>query len=190
MDVVAAYLSLQRCSIKAPASGFIANRNVQVGQTIKAGGPLLAIATLEQLWVDANFKENQLENIRIGQPVELTSDTYGRNVVYKGIVAGFIPGTGSTFSLLPAQNATGNWIKIVQRVPVRIHLEGENLKTHPLLLGLTMHASVDITDTSGMRLPEHPLQKRTATSTYEIDLKPIEIIIEEIIHKNLRVKSD
>ncbi|NBX21434.1 MAG: HlyD family efflux transporter periplasmic adaptor subunit, partial [Betaproteobacteria bacterium] len=123
---------------------------------------LMAIIPLNQLWVDANFKEVQLRNIRIGQPVKLTADLYGKKMEYKGTVAGLGAGTGAAFSLLPAQNATGNWIKVVQRVPVRVALDAEQLAQNPLRVGLSMEATVDVTDQSGKSLADAP---RTASAT-------------------------
>ena len=147
-----AYLAMQRSTIAAPISGYVAKRNVHVGQRIKAGDPLMALIPLDQVWVDANFKEVQLREMRIGQPVKLHADIFGKKVVYRGKIAGFSAGTGSAFSLLPAQNATGNWIKVVQRLPVRITLDPKELAEHPLQIGLSMVAEVDMKDKSGGRL--------------------------------------
>src|ERR1700729_2410779 len=133
-----AYLTLSRTELPAPVAGFVARRNVQLGQRVGPGATLMAVVPLDQVWVDANFKEPQLSRMRVGQPVTLTADLYGRHTVYHGKVAGFGAGTGAAFSLLPAQNATGNWIKIVQRVPVRIALDPRELAAHPLQIGLTM----------------------------------------------------
>ena len=144
-----AYLDLARTHLPAPVSGYVAKRAVQLGQRVAPGAPLMAIVPLDQVWVDANFKEPQLATMRVGQPVTLKADLYGGKVRYHGTVAGFGAGTGSAFSLLPPQNATGNWIKIVQRVPVRIALEPKELAEHPLRIGLSMHASVDLHDQSG-----------------------------------------
>ena len=150
-----AYLTLARTRLPAPVSGFIARRNVQLGQRVGPGTPLMAVVPLDQVWVDANFKEPQLARMRAGQPVRLTADLYGTHVVYHGTVAGFGAGTGAAFSLLPAQNATGNWIKIVQRVPVRIALDPRELAQHPLQIGLSMKADVDVRGgTDGARLPQ------------------------------------
>lgn len=144
-----AYLTLERTRILAPASGDIAQRAVQVGARVTPGVALMAIIPPEQMWVDANFKETQLADVRIGQSVKLTADLYGSDVVYHGKIAGFAAGTGSAFALLPAQNASGNWIKIVQRVPVRIELDPAELQEHPLRIGLSMRAEVDTHDRSG-----------------------------------------
>jgi membrane fusion protein (multidrug efflux system) len=133
-------------------AGVVTRRHVQVGERIAPGAPLMAVVPLDQLWVDANFKESQLRNVRIGQPVTLTADLYGGDVVYHGMVEGQEPGTGNAFSLLPAQNATGNWIKVVQRVPVRIALRPREVERHPLQLGLSMYVEVATRNRSGQRL--------------------------------------
>ena len=147
-----AYLNNARNTLPAPVTGYVAKRSVQVGQRVSPGTPLMAIVPLEAVWVDANFKEVQLKHMRIGQPVELTADVYGSSVVYHGKVVGFSAGTGSAFSLLPAQNATGNWIKVVQRLPVRIELDPKELHAHPLRIGLSMQANVDIKNENGGQL--------------------------------------
>ncbi len=144
-----AALFLAHMRIIAPVDGTVAQRTVQVGQHVRQGEPLMAVVPLAEVWVDANFKEVQLTDMRVGQPVELEADIYGGDVTYHGKVAGFSAGSGSAFALLPPQNASGNWIKIVQRVPVRILLDPEEVKKHPLRIGLSMQATVDIKDTSG-----------------------------------------
>jgi membrane fusion protein (multidrug efflux system) len=144
-----AALALHRTQLTAPVSGEIAKRSVQVGQRVAAGTPLLAVVPLENVWVDANFKEGQLERMRAGQPVTLRTDLYGRQVTYHGHLAGIAAGSGNAFALLPAQNASGNWIKIVQRVPVRILLDSSELKAHPLRIGLSANVRVDLHDASG-----------------------------------------
>jgi membrane fusion protein (multidrug efflux system) len=144
-----ALLAQSRSTIYAPVSGEVAKRNVQLGQRINPGAPLMAIVPLDQLWIDANFKESQLRDMRVGQPVTLTADLYGGKVTYDGKVVGLSAGTGSAFALLPAQNATGNWIKVVQRVPVRISLDPKQLAEHPLRIGLSMRAEVDLHDQNG-----------------------------------------
>jgi membrane fusion protein (multidrug efflux system) len=151
-----AYLNHARNTLPAPVTGYVAKRSVQVGQRVSPGTPLMAIVPLGSVWVDANFKEVQLKHMRIGQPVELTADVYGSSVVYHGKVVGFSAGTGSAFSLLPAQNATGNWIKVVQRLPVRIALDPQELEKHPLRIGLSMQADVNIKDGNGGQLGEAP----------------------------------
>ena len=147
-----AYLNNARNTLPAPVTGYVAKRSVQVGQRVSPGTPLMAIVPLEAVWVDANFKEVQIKHMHIGQPVELTADVYGSSVVYHGKVVGFSAGTGSAFSLLPAQNATGNWIKVVQRLPVRIELDPKELHAHPLRIGLSMQADVDIKNDNGSQL--------------------------------------
>jgi len=149
-----AYLGYSRTVLPAPVSGFVARRAVQLGQRVGPGAALMSVVPLDQVWVDANFKEPQLAGMRVGQPVTLTADLYGGSFRYHGKVAGFGAGTGSAFALLPAQNATGNWIKIVQRVPVRIALDAHELAEHPLQIGLSMKAEVSVRDGSGARLPE------------------------------------
>jgi membrane fusion protein (multidrug efflux system) len=144
-----AALALHRTQLRAPVSGVIAKRSVQVGQRVAAGAPLMGLVPLDDVWVDANFKEVQLRNIRVGQPVRLRADLYGSHVEFHGKIAGVSAGSGSAFALLPAQNASGNWIKIVQRLPVRIMIDPQDLKAHPLRVGLSMTAEVDVRDTSG-----------------------------------------
>lgn len=138
-------IDLNRTVIRAPIAGIVAKRTVQLGQRVQAGNPLLSIVPLSQVHVDANFKEVQLRNVKIGQPVELQADIYGKVVKYHGKVVGFSGGTGSAFAIIPAQNATGNWIKVVQRLPVRIALDPKELEQHPLQVGLSMKATIDIT---------------------------------------------
>ena len=152
--VHAAYLNYARTVLPAPVSGFVARRDVQLGERVSTGAPLMAVVPLNEVWVDANFKESQLEAMRVGQPVSLISDLYGGGVVFHGHVIGFGAGTGSAFSLLPAQNATGNWIKIVQRVPVRVALDPRELAQHPLQIGLSMKAYVNVREDNGQRLPQ------------------------------------
>ena len=146
------YLAYARANVPAPVTGYVAKRSVQLGQRVAAGAPLMAIVPLDGVWIDANFKESQLKSVRIGQPVELHADLYGSDVRYHGKVIGFSAGTGSAFSVLPAQNATGNWIKVVQRLPVRIALDPAELRAHPLRLGLSMNVEVDIHDQRGSQL--------------------------------------
>src|SRR5450830_1326180 len=151
-----AWLATQRAALPAPVDGYVARRTVQLGQRVAAGTPLMSIIPLNQLWVDANFKEVQLRNIRIGQPVNLTADLYGKKVEYKGSVSGLGMGTGAAFALLPAQNATGNWIKVVQRVPVRVALDAAQLTQNPLRVGLSMEATVDVSNRDGKMLADAP----------------------------------
>ncbi|MEO4009079.1 HlyD family efflux transporter periplasmic adaptor subunit, partial [Chromobacterium piscinae] len=180
-----AWLALQRTEIKSPVNGTVARRNVQVGQRVAAGTPMMAVVPLEHLWVDANFKEGQLAKIRIGQPVELKSDLYGGKVVYHGKVQGLSAGTGSAFSLLPAQNATGNWIKVVQRVPVRIALDPKDLQEHPLRVGLSIDAVVDTSNQDGKSLAE--AAPATVVSEHNgtlPDLKQADKLVAEILAAN------
>jgi len=151
-----AFLVTQRAALTAPVDGYVAKRTVQLGQRVAAGTPMMAIIALKQVWVDANFKEVQLRSIRIGQPVALVADLYGKKVEYRGLVAGLGVGTGAAFSLLPAQNATGNWIKVVQRVPVRIALDPAQLVEHPLRVGLSMNVEIDVRKQDGKALADTP----------------------------------
>jgi len=183
-----AWLVYRRTSVRAPVSGYVAKRSVQLGQRIAPGNPLLAIVPLERLRVDANFREVQLTHMRIGQPVTIVADLYGGRVEYRGTVAGLGMGTGAAFALLPAQNATGNWIKVVQRVPVRIALDLQQLTAHPLRIGLSMHARVDVRDDSGWQLARAPRQEPVlTTSVYNVDRREITARIERIVSENERV---
>ncbi|QVL56794.1 MAG: efflux RND transporter periplasmic adaptor subunit [Simkaniaceae bacterium] len=179
------YVNLQRCDILAPMSGYVAQRTVQLGEYVNVSQPLLAVIPLSELWVDANYKEIQLSRVRVGQSVRMTSDIYGRKVVFSGKVLGINPGTGSVFSALPPQNATGNWIKIVQRVPVRVSLDSQQLKKHPLWLGLSMDVRVDIHDISNEMLREpsrlKPIYK---TKIYKEQEEGVQAIIDKIIQEN------
>jgi membrane fusion protein (multidrug efflux system) len=180
-----AYLNLARTEIPAPVAGFVARRAVQVGQRIAPGNVLMTVAPLEDAWVDANFKENQLVHLRPGQPVTLIADAYGSSVEFHGKVMGFSAGTGAAFALLPAQNASGNWIKVVQRVPVRIALDAKELDSHPLQIGLSMKVDVDTHERNGVRLErvarETPAYETKAfdTAHHEADAR-----IERIIAQN------
>ena len=149
-----AYLGLARADLLAPVDGYVAKRSVQLGQRVAAGAPLMSVVALNQVWVEANFKESQLRSLRIGQPVTLEADVYGKKVEYHGSVEGLGAGTGAAFALLPAQNATGNWIKVVQRVPVRIALDPKEVASHPLRVGLSMDAKVDVSHTDGRMLAD------------------------------------
>jgi membrane fusion protein (multidrug efflux system) len=180
-----AHLALGRTSILAPVGGYVAKRSVQVGQRVAPGNALMALIPADQLWVDANFKEAQLEHVRIGQQVSLKSDLYGSSVAYKGRVVGLAMGTGSAFALLPAQNATGNWIKVVQRVPVRVALDPGELAAHPLRIGLSMEATIDTTDRSGDVLARSPARKGFETGVYDDRSDAADALIERIIAENL-----
>lgn len=178
-----AALALRRTRVLAPVDGVVAKRAVQVGQRVAPGTPLLAVVPLENVWVDANFKEVQLERMRVGQPVTVHADLYG-DVVFHGRVAGLAAGTGGAFALLPSQNASGNWIKIVQRVPVRILLDQAELEAHPLRLGLSVVADVDVRDASGAR-PAAPLRNRPLPANPSGGSDPaIEAAIARIIADN------
>jgi membrane fusion protein (multidrug efflux system) len=149
-----ARLALQRTELLAPVDGHVARRNVQLGQRVQAGAALMSVIALDEVWVEANFKESQLKNLRLGQPVDLFADVYGKQVIYHGSIEGMGAGTGAAFALLPAQNATGNWIKVVQRVPVRIQLDKAEIAAHPLRVGLSMDAKVDVRNTDGRVLAD------------------------------------
>jgi membrane fusion protein (multidrug efflux system) len=181
------YLGYARTNLPAPVTGYIARRSVQLGQRVAAGAPLLSIVPLNALWVDANFKEVQLMHMRIGQDVTLESDLYGSNVEYHGKVAGLSAGTGAAFALLPAQNASGNWIKVVQRVPVRITLDPKELLAHPLRIGLSMQVKVNISQEQGAPLATAPA--RTApiykTEVFEQSGNEADKRIADIIAANL-----
>lgn len=155
-----ASLGLARTTLAAPVGGIVARRNVQIGQRVAQGAPLMAIVPLDQMWVTANLKETQLRGVRIGQPVAVTADVYGKDVVFHGRVAGQEAGTGSAFAAVPAQNATGNWIKVVQRVPVRIALDPQELARHPLRLGLSMKVAIDTSRQDGPSLMEAGAARR------------------------------
>ena len=174
-----AWLNLQRTQIHAPMDGQIAKRNVQVGQKVAPGTPMMAVVPLHNLWVDANFKESQLAKMRVGQTATVYADIYGSKVKYQGKVVGLSAGTGAAFSLLPAQNATGNWIKVVQRVPVRIELDAQQLAEHPLRVGLSMSVEVDTEIQTGSQMTSVPAAN-TATQTAAVDWQPVEGIINTI----------
>ncbi|MCD9097147.1 HlyD family efflux transporter periplasmic adaptor subunit [Luteimonas fraxinea] len=183
-----AWLNLQRMAIVAPVSGHVAKRDVQLGQRVAPGNTLMTIVPLEQVWIEANFKETQLTRMRIGQPVEVHADLYGSDVRYDGRVASLGMGTGSAFSLLPAQNASGNWIKIVQRVPVRIELDPKQVVEHPLRLGLSMHVDVAIRDQDGAVLASVDAPRNTpllSTDAYAEQLAQADALIERTIAQNL-----
>jgi membrane fusion protein (multidrug efflux system) len=181
-----AYLALHRTELVAPVDGYVARRSVQLGQRVQAGTPLLSVIALNDVWVDANFKEGQLRNLRIGQPVELEADVYGKKVTYHGTVEGLGAGTGAAFALLPAQNATGNWIKVVQRVPVRIALDPKEVREHPLRVGLSMDAKVDVANTDGSVLAAGNRRlARAQTSVFERGNGEADADVQKIIAANL-----
>lgn len=186
-----AYLATQRVEIPAPVDGYVAKRTVQLGQRVAAGTPMMSVVPLNQVWVDANFKEVQLRKIRIGQPVKLTADVYGTKVEYTGKVEGLGVGTGAAFALLPAQNATGNWIKVVQRVPVRIALDSEQLKTNPLRVGLSMDAEVDVSNADGKILADAPRATAASQTNVYADIdQGANAEVQRIIAANLGKGSD
>ena len=181
-----AYLADRRTALPAPVDGYVARRTVQLGQRVAAGTPLMTIVPLREVWVDANFKENQLRNLRLGQRATLVADLYGKKVEYTGTVAGLGVGTGAAFALLPAQNATGNWIKVVQRVPVRIALDAGQLAEHPLRVGLSMNVSVDTQGRSGPALADAPRKEAVAsTAVYDALDKGADADVARIIRANL-----
>ncbi len=183
-----AMIAESRTSLPAPISGYVAKRAVQIGQRVAAGSPLLSIVPLNSLWVDANFKEVQLAKMRIGQDVILHSDVYGSDVEFHGKVVGVSAGTGSAFALLPAQNATGNWIKVVQRVPVRISLDPKELAAHPLRVGVSMQVKVDISQQQGQALNAAPAARSIPafqTRVFEQSAQDADRRIADIIQANL-----
>ena len=183
----AAFLDDARATLVAPVDGYVAKRSVQVGQRVMPGAALMAVVPLHGVWVDANFKETQLTDMRIGQPVAIESDVYGSKVEYKGKVQSLGVGTGSAFSLLPAQNATGNWIKIVQRIPVRIVFDDpKQLDQHPLRLGMSLTVDVNLHDKSGPTLAQKsPTQAAFSTDVYKQQLAKADAAITQIIHANM-----
>ena len=180
-----AWLALQRTEIRSPMDGFVSRRSVQVGSQISPSTPLLAVVPATNLWIDANFKETQLAGVRIGQPATVVADIYGDDVVYHGKVVGLDMGTGSAFSLLPAQNATGNWIKVVQRLPVRIELNPQDIEQHPLRIGLSTLVKIDTTNTEGSTLATSVRQQAAYSSNaLAIDLAPVNQLITDIVRAN------
>jgi len=180
-----AWLALKRTSVVAPVGGYVAQRGVQLGQRVAPGERLLSIIPLQDVWLDANFKEGQLRNLRLGQPATLVSDLYGSDVVFHGHVIGLAAGTGAAFSLLPPQNASGNWIKVVQRLPVKIALDPAELAEHPLRIGLSITATVDTHDRSGAVLAADPVSDiHEQTSSYAQDLAVAAAEAAEIIRAN------
>ncbi|MDH0866636.1 efflux RND transporter periplasmic adaptor subunit [Mitsuaria sp. GD03876] len=181
------YLALQRAELIAPVDGWVARRSVQLGQRVAAGAPLMAVVGLQQVWVDANFKESQLAKLRIGQTATLEADVYGKKTEYHGTVQGLGAGTGAAFALLPAQNATGNWIKVVQRVPVRIALDPKEVQEHPLRVGLSMDVQVDIRDQGGPMLASATgaSAPRLQTAIFDTQEKAADDQVNKIIATNL-----
>ncbi|AEW44397.1 multidrug resistance protein A [Serratia symbiotica str. 'Cinara cedri'] len=180
-----AWLALQRTKILSPINGYISRRSVQIGAQIAAGTPLMTVIPADHIWIDANFKETQLSNIRIGQPVTVISDMYGDDLIYNGKVAGIDMGTGSVFSLLPAQNASGNWIKVVQRISVRIELDAQQVANHPLRIGLSTRVKIDTTNLDSKTVSETFRNKpRYQTNTLTLDLNPVNEMITKEIYAN------
>ncbi|MCK8663808.1 efflux RND transporter periplasmic adaptor subunit [Pseudomonas azerbaijanoccidens] len=180
-----ACIALHRSQIYSPVTGVITKRSVQVGQRINPGVALMSVVPIDQVWVNANFKESQIQDLRIGQPVVLRADAYSREVIFHGSIVGLDAGTGSAFSLMPAQNATGNWIKVTQRVPVRIALQPQEIADNPLRLGLSMRVSVDTNDTSGQVLNKKtPAQPAYSTNIFENELKDANDVVEQVISAN------
>lgn len=185
-----AWLNLQRTIIKSPVSGYVSKRSVQVGGQISPNTPLMAIVAADDLWIDANFKETQLSDMRIGQKAKIVTDIYGDKVIFDGTIKGIEMGTGSAFSLLPAQNATGNWIKIVQRVPVRVELNPEQLKEHPLRIGLSSKVIVDTREQSGSILASpNTNEVRYSAKDTQFDMHEIELLINQIIAENKQLSE-
>jgi membrane fusion protein, multidrug efflux system len=180
-----AWLALQRTRVVSPIDGFVAQRRVQLGERIAPGEPLLTIIPLQDVWVEANFKEGQLRHLRIGQPARIVTDVYGRSIEFHGRVIGLSAGTGAAFSLLPPQNASGNWIKVVQRVPVKIALQPEELARHPLRIGLSTTTTVDTQDRSGMVLAAEPVSDiHENTVSYAQDMAAAKAAADAIIRAN------
>ena len=180
-----AWLNLERTKIRSPIKGYVARRNAQVGQAVSVGGALMAVVTTDQMWLDANFKETQLTHMRIGQPAEIHFDLYGKDKTFNGKVVGIEMGTGSAFSLLPTQNATGNWIKVVQRVPVRIQLDPQQLAENPLRIGLSATVKVNVSDSQGETLRNQaPSTTLYSTNVLQYDESAVNNLIESIIRDN------
>ncbi|MEO7324184.1 MAG: efflux RND transporter periplasmic adaptor subunit [Dokdonella sp.] len=179
------YVAAYRTDIPAPVSGLVTKRNVQLGQKIAPGVALMSVVPLDHLWVEANFKESQLRHIRIGQTVTLRADVYGSAVTYHGTVVGQDAGTGNAFSLLPAQNATGNWIKVVQRVPIRIALDPREVASHPLQLGLSMDVTVDTHQRNGGRMMASGSRDHGyRTDVFAGELARADSVVDEIVQAN------
>ena len=179
-----AAIVLGHMKLIAPVDGVVAQRTVQLGQQIAPGTPLMAVVPLKDVWVDANFKEGQLADMRVGQPVTVTADIYGGSVTYHGKVQGLGAGSGSAFALLPPQNASGNWIKIVQRVPVRVELDRKELEAHPLRIGLSIDAEVDVRNQSGPLVSEEVRPRVADDTTARVDIAAVNRAIVNIVAAN------
>ncbi|MBS1210920.1 MAG: emrA [Proteobacteria bacterium] len=184
-----AWLAWSRTSVTAPVNGQIARRNVQIGQRVAPGTPLMTVVPLDQVWVDANFKEVQLRRMQIGQAVKLHADVYGSSVEYRGRVLGLGAGTGAAFSLLPAQNATGNWIKVVQRIPVRIGLDPQELAAHPLRIGLSMQVEVDTHEGHAASISAPAAPNAARFETADAGIEQARARVQEIIRQNLHAAA-
>ena len=185
-----AWIAAQRNAVVAPVSGYVAERSVQLGQHVTAGQAMMTVIPLNALWVDANFKEVQLRHLRIGQPAEVRSDLYGGSFVYHGRVKGMAAGTGAAFALLPAQNASGNWIKVVQRVPVRIQMDDSDLAKSPLRVGLSAMVTVDTTNEDGPVLAKEAADQPVGnTQVYIPDLDKANAEADAVVLRNLGVKD-
>ena len=181
-----AWLNLQRTQIKSPIDGYVARRSAQVGQAVSVGSPLMAVISTEQMWLDANFKETQLTDMRLGQPAEVHFDLYGKDKVFHGTVVGIDIGTGSALSLLPSQNASGNWIKVVQRIPVRIQLDAQQIAENPLRIGLSATVKVNVANKDGAFLREIDAPRtHYTTDTLHYDESAVDSLIQSIIEQNL-----
>jgi membrane fusion protein (multidrug efflux system) len=182
-----AWLARNRTAVRAPISGYMVRREVQLGQQVTPATEMVALAPLDTVWIDANFKETQLENIRINQPVTVKADIYGRHFTYHGRVLGLTAGTGAALAILPPENATGNWIKIVQRLPVRIGLDPRELRDHPLFLGLSTKVNVDVHDLSGASLSRAPVwPAELRTNVYAEQDAGVTDEIDKIVRENLQ----
>ncbi|SCC91444.1 multidrug efflux system [Thiomonas sp. X19] len=180
-----AYLAYERTTIPAPVSGVVAQRTVQLGQRVAPGMPLMWVVPLNDVWVNANLKETQLRDVRIGQPAKVVADTYGSSFTYTGRVVGLSAGTGAAFSLLPAQNATGNWIKVVQRLPVRVALDPKQLASHPLRVGMSTEVTITISDHKGPLVTDMPPTGPAAsTDVYAADWKKADALVDSIVAAN------
>lgn len=181
-----AWVQLYRCQIYSPVEGLVAQRKIQVGMWVDAGQPLMSVIPLDQIWVNANYKETQLKKMRIGQKVKITSDLYGRDTVFQGTIAGLPGAAGNAFSLLPPQNLSGNWIKIVQRLPVRVTLDPVEIAHHPLRIGLSMEAIVDLRDQDGLLVPKaNEISPIYQTQIYDFEELGDENEIDMILYENI-----
>lgn len=181
-----AWINLYRCKIYSPVRGLVAERNIQLGMWVDSGTPLLSVIPLDQIWVNANFKETQMKHIKIGQKVKLHADMYGKSVPYEGCIVGLPGGAGNAFSILPPQNLSGNWIKIVQRLPVRVQLDPKSMQSYPLRIGMTMHAKVDLRQASGGYLPQSDVGSPTyTTEIYQDEIQKSKQLIEDVFFNNV-----